>query len=122
MPDAVPLVATAGIDVGGEPGIVVDCDEAVTHCPYDGRQAVVGVLQAGPHGVAADLGSLEHVEDRTHRGCLQEGHVGVPPAGAVDLAVDGEDLGTLVDGREHRVGLGHLTELAREVSLLPRGE
>ena len=82
------------------------------------RQPVVGVLQAGPHGVAADLGRLEHVEDRAHGRRLQEGHVGVPPAGPVDLAVDGEHLGALVDGGQHGVRLGDGAELAGEVGLL----
>ena len=51
-------------------------------------------------------------------GVSRERHVGVPPAGPVHLAVDGQHLGALLDGGEHGVGLGHHTELAGEIGLL----
>ena len=117
-PCAVPLVAAALGDVGGEPGVVVNSDQLIAHGAHRCREPVVGVLQAGPHGVAADLGRLEHVEDGAHRRRLQEGDVGVPPAGPVHLAVDGEHLAALVDGRQHGVGLRHDPELAGEGGLL----
>ena len=121
-PCAVPLVAATLGDVGGEPGVVVNGDQLVAHGAHRCGEPVVGVLQAGPHGVAADVGRLEHVEDGAHRRRLQEGDVGVPPAGPVHLAVDGEHLAALLDGGQHGVGLGHDAELAGECGLLVGGE
>ena len=83
-----------------------------------GSQPVVRVLEARPHGVASDFGRLEHVEDGSHGGRSKKGDIGVPPAGPIDLAVDGQDLAALGDGREYRMGFGHLTELPGEVRLL----
>ena len=117
-PGAVPLVAAALGHVGREPRVVVDGDQLVAHGAHRWGEPVVGVLQAGPHGVAADVGRLEHVEDGAHGRRLQEGDVGVPPAGPVHLAVDGEHLAALVDGGQHGVGLRHGAELAGEGGLL----
>ena len=49
---ALPVVPAAGVDVGGEPRIEVDGDQGVAHGPDRLGQPVVGVLQAGPGGVA----------------------------------------------------------------------
>ena len=46
----------------------------------------------------------------------------MPPAGPVHLAVDGEDLGALIDGGKNGMRFRDLTELAREVGLLLRDE
>ena len=119
---AVPVVAAAGLDVGGEPRVEVDGDQLVAHGPHRGGEPVVGVLEARPRGVAAHLGAGEHGEDRAERRGLEEGDVGVPPAGPVLAAVDGQDLGVALDRRAARVPLGELAELAAEGGLLVVGE
>ena len=121
-PGAVPFVTAPLGHVGREPRIVVDRDQLLAHGAHRRRQPVVGILQARPHGVAPHLGRLEHVEDGAHGRRLQECDVGVPPTRTVHLAVDGEDLGALVDGGQHRVRLGDGAELAGEVGLLLGGQ
>jgi hypothetical protein len=120
--DAFPVVAAAGVDVGGEPGIEMDGDQGVAHRADRLGQAIVGVLQAGPGGVASHLGGGDHVEDRTERRGLKEGDIGVPPAGPVVTPVDGEHFRVLVDGGNDRVPFGDHAELPGEVGLLVRGE
>ena len=120
LPHTVPFVPAPLGHIGREPRVVMDGDQLVAHGAHRVGQAVVGVLQARPHGVAADLGRLEHVEDRAHGRGLQEGDVGVPPTGPVHLAVDGQNLCALIDRRQHRVGFGHGAELAGKFGLLLR--
>ncbi len=96
----------------------MDRDQLVAHLAHGGCESVVGVLQAGPHGVTADLGGLQHVQDRTHCRRFEERDVGVPPTGPVDLPVYREHLWALVDGREDGMRLGDRTELAGELGLL----
>ena len=96
--------------------------QLVAHLAHRLGQPVVGVLQAGPHRVAADVGDLEHVEDRPEGRGVEEGHVGVPPVGPVLLAVDGQHLGVALDVLDHRVALGDHPELPGEVGLLLGGE
>ncbi len=117
-----PLVTAPGVHVGGEPGVEVDGDQGVAHGPHRLGQPIVGVLQAGPLGIAADFRSGEHVEDRPERRGLEKGHIGVPPAGPVLSAVDGQHLGAPLDGWDHRVAFGDLAELSGEVGLLGGGE
>ena len=117
-----PVVAPAGVDVGREPGIEMDGDQRVAHGPDRVGQPVVGVLQAGPRGVAAVVGALEHVEDRPEGRLLEEGDVGVPPAGPVDAPVDGQHVRVLGEGRDDRMAFGHRPELRGELGLLGGGE
>ena len=117
-----PVVAPAGVDVGREPGIEMDGDQRVAHGPDRIGQPVVGVLQAGPRGVAAVVGAVEHVEDRPEGRLLEEGDVGMPPAGPVDAPVDGQHVRMLGQGRDDRMALGHRPELRGELGLLGGGE
>ena len=85
-------------------------------------QAVIGVLQAGPGGVAPEVGAFEHVEDRSEGRLLEESDVGMPPAGPVNAPVDGQHVGVLVKGRDHRMAFGDCAELRGEIGLLGRRE
>jgi len=122
------------------PGAVVDCGQPVDEIFDRLRQAFVGRIGVRPQGVAAGLGDHDGVENGAERGRLDEGHVGVPlvrgfALAAVDLGplvhpvqiaglgvVDLEDLAVFADARDHRVGVGDLAEVERELLVLGGGE
>ncbi len=65
---------------------VMQGGEAVAHLPHRRGERLVGGDQVGPHGVAADLRALLHVQDRHQRRVRQEGQVRVPLVGDAAFA------------------------------------
>ena len=98
---------------------VVERGESFAEFLQRRRQLLVGLVHVGPHRVAADIGALDHVQDRHHRGALLEADVAVPlvrdpAAGGHQL----EDLGVVRERVvEVRVPL-QLAEVATEVDVL----
>ena len=102
--------------------VVVGAGEALEHRLQGIAERVVDIEGVDPHGVAAELGTLDHVQQRRDRGRLREGDVGVPEVGlGGDLGIELDDLGELlVDIRDVGVHL-ELTEEGTDVAKLLDG-
>ena len=85
---------------------VVQRREPLAELPKRRRELLVGLVLVRPHGVAADGGTLHHVQDRQDGGLLLTGEVAVPLVGErAPRGPELEDLGGLRGAGHVRVTL-----------------
>ena len=97
--------------------------ERIEHLAHRWRERLIGEVLVGPHGVAADVGAFDHVQDRHHRRVRKKSDITVPLVG--DASLRGFQLHDLrmvvIRARKVRMNL-ELTELAAERDMTVEGE